>query len=215
MNEIITKVCPICEKQFETKKRAQIYCNIYCRMARLARKNTARLVGLKYTDPEAYAEYRERENRKQKRWRDGLSGKPNEKKEGLAKRVSEKNSAYLKENPDVKKKASKKYFQTLAGKISKKRAEKKYRQTLAGKIARKLDKYRRKAATVGKFTASEWRSLCDKYDNRCLSCGEQKELTVDHVVSLKDGGSNTIDNLQPLCRSCNSRKGAKFIDYRT
>lgn len=78
----------------------------------------------------------------------------------------------------------------------------------------KTQQYRRKGAE-GKFTASEWQDLCDKYDNRCLSCGEQKELTVDHVVSLKDGGSNTIDNLQPLCRSCNSRKGAKFIDYRT
>jgi len=88
-----------------------------------------------------------------------------------------------------------------------------WNKTLIGKIAKKLDKYRRRGA-VGKFTKSEWQDLCDRYGNRCLSCGEQKELTVDHVVSLKDGGSNTIDNLQPLCLSCNSRKGAKFIDYR-
>lgn len=197
MNEIITKVCPICEKQFETEKRVQIYCSAYCGRAKKARKQNKRLVNLKYTNPDAYAVHRDKENARAKRFRDGLSGKPNEKKEGLRERINQKQSAYIKAHPEAKRSANKKYFQTLAG-----------------KIAKKLDKYRRKAATVGKFTASEWRSLCDKYDNRCLSCGEQKELTVDHVVSIKDGGSNTIDNLQPLCRSCNSRKGAKFIDYR-
>jgi hypothetical protein len=195
--EIITKTCPICNKQFETKRKIQKYCTVYCMMARLARKNTARLVGLKETDPEAYAEYRQRENARAKRFRDGLSGEPNAKKEGLAERKVAKTAEYHKAHPEKKKAWNHNYSQTLSGIISK-----------------KLSSYKRRAATVGSFTASEWHDLCNKYDNKCLCCGEQKELTVDHVVSLKDGGSNTIDNLQPLCHSCNSRKGAKFIDYR-
>lgn len=66
----------------------------------------------------------------------------------------------------------------------------------------------------GKYTIDEWRELCDKYENRCLKCGEQKPLTADHVLPLIHGGKNCIENIQPLCRSCNSSKGTKHIDYR-
>lgn len=74
----------------------------------------------------------------------------------------------------------------------------------------------RRAAALrgGKYTAKEWRDLCDFYGNVCLSCGADKNITVDHVKPLSIGGTNTIDNLQPLCGSCNYRKGKKEIDYR-
>ncbi len=66
----------------------------------------------------------------------------------------------------------------------------------------------------GRYTASEFTALCEKYENKCLKCGEEKKLTADHVVPLIAGGSNGIDNIQPLCKSCNSSKGTKTIDYR-
>jgi 5-methylcytosine-specific restriction endonuclease McrA len=66
----------------------------------------------------------------------------------------------------------------------------------------------------GSFTADEWQRLCVLYDNRCLRCKEQKPLTVDHIIPLAKGGKNDITNLQPLCFSCNSSKGAKIVDYR-
>lgn len=53
------------------------------------------------------------------------------------------------------------------------------------------------------------------YGNVCVCCGAKGRLTVDHVIPLCLGGSNTIDNIQPLCRSCNPSKGIKIIDYRT
>lgn len=66
----------------------------------------------------------------------------------------------------------------------------------------------------GKFTTQEWENLCNKYDNKCLWCGKKKELTVDHVLPIIKGGTGYIENIQPLCRSCNSKKGKRIIDFR-
>jgi len=70
-----------------------------------------------------------------------------------------------------------------------------------------------KKSNGGKFTAEEWQMLCEYYGNKCLCCGLE-ETTVDHIVPVKFGGGSSIDNLQPLCKSCNSSKQTKTIDYR-
>ena len=73
----------------------------------------------------------------------------------------------------------------------------------------------RKMQNGGSYTAQEWRELCQRYGNRCLSCGRTNvKLTVDHVIPLIRGGTNSIDNIQPLCGVCNSKKGTREIDYR-
>lgn len=69
----------------------------------------------------------------------------------------------------------------------------------------------------GSFTVAEWRALKKQYHYTCLCCHRQEpeiKLAIDHIVPLSRGGKNTIDNLQPLCSSCNSRKYNKTIDYR-
>jgi 5-methylcytosine-specific restriction protein A len=38
-------------------------------------------------------------------------------------------------------------------------------------------------------------------------CRSTEDLTGDHIVPLSMGGTNTLENVQVLCRSCNSRKG--------
>ena len=40
----------------------------------------------------------------------------------------------------------------------------------------------------------------------CSRCGSQRDLTADHILSLADGGQNTLENIMVLCRSCNSSK---------
>lgn len=42
---------------------------------------------------------------------------------------------------------------------------------------------------------------------RCVSCSGYHDLTCDHVVPESVGGPTTLENLQTMCRSCNSRKG--------
>jgi hypothetical protein len=44
---------------------------------------------------------------------------------------------------------------------------------------------------------------------RCQKCGTDKNLTMDHRHPWSLGGPDTVENLQVLCRSCNSRKGAR------
>lgn len=43
----------------------------------------------------------------------------------------------------------------------------------------------------------------------CVECDSRDRLTADHVIAESKGGPTTLDNLRTLCRSCNSRKGAK------
>ena len=42
---------------------------------------------------------------------------------------------------------------------------------------------------------------------RCVECGDHHDLTCDHVVPESKGGETTFENLQTMCRPCNSRKG--------
>lgn len=81
----------------------------------------------------------------------------------------------------------------------------------------KAMQHRRRSARVnapGSFSAQEWERLCAQYGNVCLCCKEAKPLHADHVVPLSRGGTNDIGNIQPLCKSCNSSKWARTIDYR-
>lgn len=93
-----------------------------------------------------------------------------------------------------------------------------YRQLHPEKNAQHFNNRRaRKQQAGGAFTSKEWRGLCAYYDNTCLCCGRSEPditLTVDHVVPLSRGGTNYIDNIQPLCLACNMSKGTKTIDYR-
>jgi len=80
---------------------------------------------------------------------------------------------------------------------------------------RQRDLLKRKA--IGKHTIQEWNKLKENYNFQCLCCLKREpeiKLTEDHVIPLILGGENSINNLQPLCHSCNSRKGARIIDYR-
>lgn len=71
------------------------------------------------------------------------------------------------------------------------------------------------AAIRGTHTGREWRTLLEITGHRCLCCDrDDVKLTKDHIRPLSRAGMNTIANLQPLCQACNSRKGARYIDYR-
>jgi 5-methylcytosine-specific restriction endonuclease McrA len=65
------------------------------------------------------------------------------------------------------------------------------------------------AASDGSFTSEQWEERQRVQCYSCFDCGEYKPLTIDHIIPLSKSGSNSIDNIQALCGSCNSRKKDK------
>jgi len=69
---------------------------------------------------------------------------------------------------------------------------------------------------MGSHTLDEWKNLKNEHSNRCVCCGakdDEFKLTADHIIPLTMGGSNWIENIQPLCRQCNGKKKNKIICY--
>lgn len=56
-----------------------------------------------------------------------------------------------------------------------------------------------------------WR-VWERDEFTCRNCGARQHLSVDHVIPESAGGPMTLDNLQTLCKRCNSSKGAKHPD---
>lgn len=69
-------------------------------------------------------------------------------------------------------------------------------------------------ATGGNHTAREWENVKAQYNWTCRYCLLQEptiKLTKDHIIPVSKGGSDNIENIQPLCGKCNSKKGTKII----
>ena len=76
------------------------------------------------------------------------------------------------------------------------------RETLELEERRSTYSFKRKQG----FTQS-LKNQCLKRDgNKCVLCGCNHDLEVDHMVELVDGGENDIDNLQTLCKWCHRMK---------
>jgi 5-methylcytosine-specific restriction endonuclease McrA len=108
-----------------------------------------------------------------------------------------------------------KYFQKNRERLNE-RAREYAKQDVEGNRRRSWEAMHRNRS-VGRETVrlSEWKELLDKHGGRCVRCGSQDHIQVDHIIPLSKGGTNTLDNIQPLCRRCNSGKKNRTRDFRT
>ena len=78
-------------------------------------------------------------------------------------------------------------------------------------------RYHTKRGNGGSHTQQEWDEMVISFNNKCANpnCTTiyPYTLTRDHIIPITKGGTSNIDNIQPLCQSCNSTKRDKIIDY--
>lgn len=68
----------------------------------------------------------------------------------------------------------------------------------------------------GSHSFDEWLSIKALTNFSCACCTRKEpeiSLTVDHIIPLSRGGSDRIENIQPLCRSCNSKKHVQETNF--
>lgn len=54
------------------------------------------------------------------------------------------------------------------------------------------------------------KAVFDAHGSVCKFCGTTSFLSIDHIIPVRQGGTNDISNLQPLCVPCNSQKGGRI-----
>jgi len=138
-----------------------------------------------------YALYREKHKEDHKEFSKGWYKKHSEE-------VKKRSKQWNKENPDKAKQSSQKWVKAhpelQSAYYHKRRAK--------------------KSGNGGSFTTGEWDLLKKQYGYVCPMCNRKEpeiKLTIDHIIPLSKGGSNYIENIQPLCSSCNSIKRTRIF----
>lgn len=81
---------------------------------------------------------------------------------------------------------------------------------------KKNEHNRRKRSNGGYHTFGEWETLRAQYDWTCPCCGKKEpeiKLSQDHIIPVSKGGSDNIENIQPLCLPCNIKKMTKIVRF--
>lgn len=196
------KRCPGCEQvkcrgAFDRSLLMRDGLQPYCRECRRAKRRESR--------PWLRDDYKEANRKKSKQWRQNHPEYEKQYRkayfEANQEKYREQNRAYHEANRDKHREQMRAY----------------QRNNLEAFAVRSANRHARKVKAEGSFTLQEWEALKAYYGYTCLRCGRREpeiELTIDHVVPLSQGGRNSIENLQPLCRTCNLSKHTKTIDYR-
>jgi hypothetical protein len=66
-------------------------------------------------------------------------------------------------------------------------------------------------ATSSSEAKRKWRqSIKEKWNNQCAYCGNEKNLTLDHITPRSKGGSDRVTNVLCACNKCNHSKGQQI-----
>ena len=121
-------------------------------------------------------------------------------------------------NKDKIKEYNKEYKEKNKEELSKRKLE--YYKTLHGRLLNRLRKIRRREKEkqlITDYTKEEWNHKLNETKGICPYCKQKvgiKKLTLDHITPISKAPISfvyTIEQIQPLCKSCNSKKNNKII----
>ena len=132
-------------------------------------------------------------------------------------KINKRERERYKNNSEVRRKhreRDKKRRESIGYKIKVKEYGKNYRKEYP-EVARKKERKRRaiKEKIIETFSNEEWLQKLKDTFGVCPKCNKYvgiAHLTLDHIKPISkanQGQIYTIDDVQPLCHSCNSRKG--------
>lgn len=81
-------------------------------------------------------------------------------------------------------------------------------------LARDHNRRAKRWGQPGRLSAEELHEIYTEQGKQCQKCESKYDLTFDHVIPYSEGGEHTRNNLQLLCRRCNSAKGSQIMDFR-
>lgn len=73
--------------------------------------------------------------------------------------------------------------------------------------------YRRRTTHIAGDSTSylkHRKEVFERYGHKCVYCGSEQNLCIDHLVPIVLGGDHYIDNLVVACKKCNSGKAGRL-----
>lgn len=80
-----------------------------------------------------------------------------------------------------------------------------WRQTAEGSIQTKLNAHCQRTNDPY-LPAKRYIKTLEAFGNACANCGSKNGLHIDHMVPVAKGGKTVVENLIPLCQTCNLQK---------
>lgn len=86
-----------------------------------------------------------------------------------------------------------------------------YAKTPYGRVLYRQAQELRRRGTPYTQESLDWIASIDWSTELCTYCEDAPATEIDHILPITKGGTGERDNLTPVCRTCNARKGNRYL----